>query len=84
MIPTKNLPALIGYYIAIASVIPFVWFLGIPAVVLGVLGFTKADEVGQGRAHAVTAIVVGLGALVVWGGDSLGFWRIEIAHVFAK
>lgn len=84
LIPTKNMPALVGYYLAIASIVPFVWFLAIPAVLIGGVGFTKADEVGQGKAHAVTAIVVGLGAIVVWGGESLGWWRIEIAHVFGK
>ena len=82
MIPTGNKPALIGYYLAIASVVPFVAFLAIPAVLLGAIGFAKAKSAGQGKGHAVTAIVVGVASIVVWGGDRLGWWRIPIAHLF--
>jgi hypothetical protein len=81
LVPTGNKPALVGYYLGIASIVPFVWWLGFPAVLLGGLGFAKSKSAGQGKGHAVTAIVCGVGAIVVYGGDKLGWWRVPIAHM---
>ena len=49
MIPTGNPPALIGYYLGIASIVPFVWWLSIPAVLLGALGIAKAKDADRAR-----------------------------------
>lgn len=75
MIPYKNQPALIGYYMAVASLIPGVGLLAGPiAVGLGIAGLRKRlkhPEV-HGIAHAWVAIIlgglcaVGYGALIVW------------------
>ena len=60
MIPYKNLPALIGYYFAVFSLIlgPL---LGIPAIVLGIVGLVKRskDPRVRGLAHAWVAILLG-------------------------
>ena len=51
VVPTRNRPALIGYYLAIVSVVPHVAVLSIPAVLLGVMGLLAAKKAGQGRGH---------------------------------
>jgi hypothetical protein len=60
MIPYKNMPALIGYYLAVFSIIlgPL---LGIPALVLGIIGLVKRskDPRVRGLAHAWVAILLG-------------------------
>jgi hypothetical protein len=65
VIPFRNAPALVGYYIAIFSLIPVLGLvLGPIAVVLGVLGLrrAKANPRAKGRVHAWVAI--GLGGVV--------------------
>lgn len=60
--PYRNPPALIGYYISVASLIPiFALALGPIAVILGVVGLRKhkADPSVKGTAHAIVAIVLG-------------------------
>ncbi len=81
MIPTKNVPALVGYYLGIFSLIPYVMFLALPAVVLGWMGLAKAKSVGQGKWHAVTAIAAGIVA-VAWGTLFFGWWRLPFANPF--
>jgi hypothetical protein len=76
MIPYKNQPALIGYYMAVASLIPGVGLLTGPiAVGLGIAGLRKRlkhPEV-HGIAHAWIAIIlgamctIGYAGLIVWG-----------------
>ena len=64
VIPTQNKPALIGFLIAVFSLIPCLAFiLGPIAVVLGVLGLNKVKENPEvsGTAHAL--IGIGLGGL---------------------
>jgi hypothetical protein len=60
VIPYKNPPALIGYYLAVFSLIlgPL---LGIPAVVLGIVGLVKRSKEPRvrGLAHAWVAILLG-------------------------
>ncbi|HLP86029.1 MAG TPA: GYF domain-containing protein [Phycisphaerales bacterium] len=66
IIPYKNAPALIGYYVSIASLIPLLGaLLSIAAIVLGFVGLSnvrKRPEV-KGTAHAIIAI--SLGAIVL-------------------
>lgn len=60
VIPYKNPPALISYYMGIASLL--FCFLGIPAVILGIMGLNKYKETPQvkGVVHAWIGIVFGV------------------------
>jgi hypothetical protein len=58
-IPTRNLYALIGYYVGMAGII-FGPLLGIAAIILGIIGFHEYPRVGVGKKHAITAIVLGM------------------------
>lgn len=73
VVPARNPRALIGYYVSVFSLIPLLGGLplGPAAVVLGVLGLRarREDPSLPGKAHAVTAIVLGsLTSLANWGG----------------
>jgi hypothetical protein len=60
VIPAKNMPALLGYYFGVFSLLPVLGLLlGPAAVISGVLGLRKARPTGVGRGHAITAIVLG-------------------------
>lgn len=66
-IPTKNLPALIGYYVGVAALIPYIALaLGPVAILLGVVGIVygvknpKATAIG----HCITAIVLSILGLI--------------------
>jgi len=68
LIPYKNTPALVGYYLSVFSLIPCVGFLlAWVAIALGIWGLIKAnaDPNAHGKVHAWVAIV--LGALVIVG-----------------
>lgn len=71
VIPARNPQALIGYYVGVFSLIPcLALLLGPAALILGVLGLKaqKANPNLPGKAHAITAIVLGsLTSLVNWG-----------------
>ena len=80
IIPYKNVPALVGYYLAVFGLIPtLICFMiggglfGIVPVVLGVLGLRKVRQnpSAKGRAHCWVAIVLGglevIAAIVVIG-----------------
>lgn len=71
LIPTKNMPALISYYLGVASLIPFLGCaLAIPALICGVIGVLKAnsDKEAGGMGHAITGIVLSvIGPWVVFG-----------------
>lgn len=61
-IPAKNIPALVGYYLGVFSLIPVLGMpLGITAVILGILGINrvKANPSVKGKNHALTGIVLG-------------------------
>jgi hypothetical protein len=76
IIPYKNPPALIGYYLGIFSLIPCVGFLiGIPALILGFMGLKKSKETpgSKGKAHAWTAIILGSIAILLWGAAGVLF-----------
>lgn len=69
MIPVKNTQALIAYYCGIFGLIPCVApFLGIVALVLGILGLRKVEETGVGRGHAIAGIVLGGLELLITAG----------------
>ena len=60
IIPYKNAPALIGYYLGVFSIIPF-FPIGITALILGIKGLKKAKEhpEAKGKAHAWVGIIAG-------------------------
>ena len=63
LIPYKNPPALIGYYISILSCLPILGLLlGPPAIVLGIIGIRrrKAEPQRKGLAHAWIAFSFGI------------------------
>lgn len=76
LVPYKNAPALIGYYMGVFSLIPI---LGLPfsvaAIILGVIGLKKRKEMpsAKGSAHAIVALVLGTITLLLWGGLILLF-----------
>jgi hypothetical protein len=63
MVPTRNAYALVGYYLAVAGLIPC---LGLPfsiaAIVCGIVGYKKwrEDSSARGKTHAIIAILGGL------------------------
>lgn len=62
LIPYKNPPALIAYYLAVFAIVPlFSIFLGIPAVILGIKGLKKRsqDRTIMGAVHAWFGIICG-------------------------
>lgn len=68
LIPTKNTNALLAYYFGVFSLIPcFGVFLGIGAIVLGVLGKNaiKQNPELPGKTHAAVGIWVGGFSVVV-------------------
>jgi hypothetical protein len=70
LIPYKNAPALIAYYLGLFSMFPCIGlFLGIPAVILGIMGLRKraANPAVKGSVHAWIGIVMGGIFTVVWG-----------------
>ncbi len=62
LIPYKNAPALAAYYLGVFSVIPVLGlFLGLAALVLGIMGLRKASRQPEvkGKVHAWVGIIVG-------------------------
>ena len=65
LIPYKNVPALVAYYLGIFSLVPCLMGLGIllgaPAIVCGVIGLKKRRQnpVIKGSAHAWIGIILG-------------------------
>jgi Domain of unknown function (DUF4190) len=61
LIPYKNVPALVGYYIGIVALCPCVPIFSIAAIVLGIMGLNKVarEPVVKGTVHAWIAIVLG-------------------------
>ena len=69
IIPSRNLPALIGYYLGVACLIPLVGFiLALPAIICGGIGVWKAvsNPEAKGLGHAITAIVLGIVGPIAW------------------
>ncbi len=62
IIPYKNVPALLGYYMGVFSLIPVIgFFLSIGALVCGILGLIrkKKHPNAKGSAHAWVGIIAG-------------------------
>lgn len=71
IIPYKNPPALTAYYCGIFSLVPFLGiFVGIPALILGIVGLKKkkANPAISGTAHAWVGIILGSLTTLLWGG----------------
>ena len=71
VIPYKNAPALIAYYLGIFSLIPCLGLaVAIPAVILGIMGLQKYKQnpAVRGTAHAWIGIVLGTICTLLWGG----------------
>ena len=67
LIPYKNVPALVGYYLAVFALIPCLGAaLGLAAVVLGIIGIVRAHAhpEARGKVHAWFAVVFGFLCLV--------------------
>ena len=61
--PYKNVPALVGYYLGVFSLILLVGLLlFVPAIVLGIMEVVRAARHpgSRGLAHAITAIILGV------------------------
>ena len=54
----KNTMAVVAYYLGVFSVI-LSYFLGLPAIIFGIIGIVKSKELG-GLGHAITGILLGL------------------------
>jgi hypothetical protein len=62
LVPYKNVPALIAYYLGVFSAIPCLGlFLGVAAFILGIKGLkvSKEHPESKGRVHAWVGILVG-------------------------
>jgi hypothetical protein len=66
VIPYKNVPALIAYYIGVLGLIAcflggLSLFSGAAAIVLGIMGMSRASKnpEAHGRGHAITGIILG-------------------------
>ena len=70
VIPYKNPPALIAYYLGLFSLLPFIGLLlAIPAFILGILGLKKRakNPAVKGSIHAWIGIVMGGLMTLIWG-----------------
>ena len=70
VIPYKNPPALIAYYLGLFSLLPVIGLLlAVPAFILGILGLKRRREKPQvkGAVHAWIGIVMGGLMTIVWG-----------------
>lgn len=71
IIPYRNQPALIGYYLSVFGLIPC---LGLPlapaAIPLGIVGLKRArrEAEARGKIHAWVAIILGSLSSIVWIG----------------
>jgi hypothetical protein len=82
IIPYKNMPALIAYYLGLFSLFPCLGlFLAIPAFVLGIMGLRKRKEnpAVKGSVHAWIGIVMGGIFTLVWG----AVWIMGIVGMIA-
>src|SRR5262249_3225756 len=62
IIPWRNTPALIGYYLAVFSLIPcFGLFFGLAALILGIKGWQLGSQRPEfhGKAHALVGMILG-------------------------
>ncbi|MFO0814686.1 MAG: hypothetical protein U0796_15805 [Gemmatales bacterium] len=71
VVPTKNQPALLGYYYAIFGLLPIIGlFLAPAAIAYGLIGLDRGNRLPRfiGYGHALFATVAGiLGAIISYG-----------------
>ena len=70
IIPYKNMPALLAYYLGLFSLFPCLGIvLAIPAFILGIIGLQmrRKNPVIKGSVHAWIGIVMGGLFTIVWG-----------------
>ncbi|QDU93803.1 DUF4190 domain-containing protein [Lignipirellula cremea] len=70
VVPYKNWPALLAYYLGIFSLFPCIGLaLAIPALVLGIMGLQRRrkNPAIKGSVHAWIGIVLGGFFTLVWG-----------------
>ena len=81
IVPYKNLPALLGYYCGVFSLIPLLGLpLGIAAIPLGITGLRKqrSQPAVRGRVHAWVAVILGALSTVLWT-SLLAFFIVTLA-----
>jgi membrane-associated protease RseP (regulator of RpoE activity) len=69
IIPYKNVPALVSYYLGLFAVIPFLGILlGIAAFILGIIGLRKKKQrpIIKGTVHAWIGIICGFIFAMFW------------------
>ena len=79
LIPYKNVPALAAYYLGVFSLIPIIgMFLGLAALVLGIVGLRMASRRPEikGKVHAWIGIIVG-------GFFGLGYLALTVLMIVA-
>ena len=70
VIPYKNVPALLAYYLGLFSLFPLLGlFLAVPAFILGIIGLKKRREnpAVKGSVHAWIGVIMGGLFTIVWG-----------------
>lgn len=70
IIPYRNWAALTSYYLGLFSLFPVLgFFLAVPALVLGIMGYRRylADRQIKGNVHAIIGIVCGAIFTLIWG-----------------
>jgi hypothetical protein len=80
IIPYRNVPALVGYYCGVFSLIPFLGIiLGLAGLTLGVIGLRVARQnpAAHGKVHAWVGII--LGGLCGFGYLALVVWMVSAA-----
>jgi hypothetical protein len=80
VIPYRNPPALIGYYLAVFSLIPFIGLLlAPPALICGIVGLRKGmlHPSAKGKAHAWVAIILGSLTTLAWWGLMLAMFAVR-------
>ena len=83
VIPYKNVPALLAYYLGLFSLFPCLGlFLAIPALILGIMGLRKRKQnpAVKGSIHAWIGIVMGGIFTLVWGAA----WIVGIISMIAS
>ncbi len=83
LIPYKNPPALIGYYVAIASLIPGIGNIaGLIALILGIIGLKKrrANPAIGGVVHAWIGIILGGGLFLAWNGCVIAGFLVPLLN----
>ena len=71
LIPYRNAPALVAYYLGIFSLVPVAGLLpAVPAFVLGIIGLKKQKRQPEvkGGVHAWVGIILGGLMALLWGG----------------